>query len=201
MDETAFANFGNAIEKGEILVLLKDCLSQTHKAKLDTATNNPNFASMGSTTVAAIINQDQVCSANVGDCRAYLIHRNQMTQLSYDHSDVAKQVRAGIITPLETMHNPKRNRLTQSISSRFQTIKSYLTKTTMVENDTLILSTDGFWGVMEEFNLQVVAKQLYPHEAARKLVELTISNGAPDNVTVVIVEGMVHNPLVLLTMM
>ena len=111
---------------------------------------------------------------------------NEIQQLNFDHSVVADQVRAGLITPLQARWHPKRNRLTQSISPKRMEIKPYLTQTSFGDYDTLILCTDGLWGMVPEAILQAIALELPPQEAAEKLVNLANQNGGPDNISVII---------------
>ncbi len=109
-----------------------------------------------------------------------------MQQISYDHSVVADQVRAGLVTPLQARWHPKRNRLTQSISPKRKEIKPYLAQFPFGEDDTLLLCSDGLWGVVPEAILQAIALELPPKEAAEKLVGLANQNGGPDNISVII---------------
>lgn len=166
--------------------LLKECLVQAHQALIEHARGHASLASMGSTAVLAIIDGGQVTIANVGDSRAYLLHGREVTQLSYDHSVVADQVRAGALTLLQALRSPKRNRLTLSISPKRKEINPYIAQSAFGEEDTLLLCTDGLWGVVSEAIMQAVALELPPQAAAEKLAALTLASGAPDNVTVVI---------------
>ncbi len=170
----------------DLPALLGDCLQRAHKALADRAASRPEYSSMGSTAVLAILQGGQAFIANVGDSRAYLLHGREMIQLSYDHSVVADQIRAGKLTPLQALRSPKRNRLTQSISPKRKEINPYIARSAFGEDDTLVLCTDGLWGVVTESILQAVALELPPQEAAEKLVQQAVSYGGPDNVSVII---------------
>ena len=110
----------------------------------------------------------------------------EILQLSYDHSIVADQVRAGQITPLQALRSPKRNRLTQSITPRRKGIKPFTFQIPFEGEDTLLLCTDGLWGVVPEATLGAIALELPPQAAADKLVQQAVSYGGPDNVSVII---------------
>jgi serine/threonine protein phosphatase PrpC len=110
----------------------------------------------------------------------------EMLQLSYDHSVVADQIRAGLITPLQALHSTKRNQLTQSITPRRAEITPYIAQMPFSPEDTLLLCTDGLWGVIPEATIQAIAGELPPQAAVEKLIALTLASGAPDNVTAVI---------------
>ncbi|PIX47625.1 MAG: hypothetical protein COZ54_00810 [Anaerolineae bacterium CG_4_8_14_3_um_filter_59_70] len=109
-----------------------------------------------------------------------------MQQLNYDHSVVADQIRAGRLTPLQALRSPKRNRLTQSLTPRRKEITPFFCQAPFSDRDTLLLCSDGLWGVVSEAIIQAVAQELPPQQAAEKLVALTLASGAPDNVSVII---------------
>jgi protein phosphatase len=110
----------------------------------------------------------------------------EILQFSYDHSIVADQVRAGQITPLQALRSPKRNRLTQSITPRRKGIKPFTFQVPFEDDDTLLLCTDGLWGVVPEATLAAIALELPPQAAADKLVQQAVTYGGPDNVSVII---------------
>ncbi len=184
--EQAAACYRQAGFPADLPDLLRECLFAAHRALIERAAADPELASMGSTAALAVISGGRVYAANVGDSRIYLLRGREMTQLSYDHSVVADQVRAGALTPLQALRSPKRNRLTQSISPKRKEITPYVTEAAFGEGDVLLLCSDGLWGVVSEPVIQAVALELPPQEAAEKLVALTLASGAPDNVTVVI---------------
>ncbi len=141
---------------------------------------------MGSTVVVVIPTTEKIFCANVGDSRAYLANAHQIRQISQDQSVVAEQVRAGLLTALQALRHPKRNRLTQSITAKRKDIHPYLNQTEWTKEDILLLCTDGLWGVVSEAILRAVTWEMPPQRAAEKLVELSKASGAPDNVSVII---------------
>ena len=168
------------------LMLLRDCLEAALEALRTHARMNPELEAMGSTVVAAILEAGHAAIANIGDSRAYLIHEQEMTQVSFDHSLVGEQLRLKIITPLEARDHPRRNRLTQALSPRRTTLKHHICQVPFVKGDTLVLCSDGLWGVIPETLLQKVATDLTPGEAVKELVQLAIDSGGPDNITVIL---------------
>jgi serine/threonine protein phosphatase PrpC len=113
--------------------------------------------------------------------RAIEIH-----QLSYDHSVVADLVRAGQLTPLQALQSPQRNRLTQSITPRRPELTPFINTFPFGADDTLLLCTDGLWGVVPEATLAAIALEIPPKEAVDKLVHQALSYGGPDNISVII---------------
>ena len=177
------------------LVLLEDCLQYAVEALRLHADQNPELTSMGSTVVLAVLGDGHASVANIGDSRAYLIHEGTMTQVSLDHSVVAEQVRRKIISPKEADSHPLRNRLTQSVSPRRVEIIPHIVQVPFTRDDILVLCSDGLWGVIPEAMLQVVANELPPAEACRKLVQLAMDAGGPDNITVILARHAGSHPV------
>jgi protein phosphatase len=170
--------------------LLANCLVEAHHALREHAAEHNEFESMGSTAVIVALEADKMIVANVGDSRAYLLRGREMRQVNFDHSVVADQVRAGLLTSLEALHNPMRNRLTQAISARRPGIKPFVARINLEPDDTVLLCTDGLWGVVADAVVQAVAVELAPQPAAEKLIALANTSQAPDNVSVVIARRM-----------
>jgi serine/threonine protein phosphatase PrpC len=110
----------------------------------------------------------------------------EVQQISYDHSVVADLVRAGQLTPLQALQSPLRNRLTQSITPSRPGVKPFINQIPFGAGDTLLLCTDGVWGVVPEATLAAIALELPPQAAADKLVQQAVCYGGPDNISVII---------------
>src|SRR5712691_8104030 len=73
---------------------------------------------MGTTCVAAVLRGNMAYIANVGDSRSYLLRGNQVKQISHDHSWVAEQVRAGLLTEEQARTHAQRNVITRCLVLR-----------------------------------------------------------------------------------
>ena len=172
--------------KKDIPQVLQAALLKAHQQLQQYAARHKEVYKMGTTLVAAAIEPGKVHLINVGDSRAYLLNEKEIRQVSYDHSIVAEQVRRGLITPLEARSHPKRNMLTQSVSSERQKLEPYLASIPVKKGDTLLLCSDGLWGTVSEAQLQDVVLELAPQKAADKLVAMANQNQGPDNISVMI---------------
>lgn len=178
--------------------VLQRCLQQAHQAVRQASQVNAELASMGSTAVLATLEEKRLVVANVGDSRAYLLRGREMKQVSYDHSVVGDELRKGLISFLQALRHPKRNRLTQSISAKRTSIQPYLAEYALEPDDTILLCTDGLWGVVTDAVTRAVALEMPPQQAAEKLVALANTSQAPDNVSVIIARRTDANPARLL---
>ena len=167
--------------------LLLRCIDGAHQKIVEKAASDELLSGMGSTIVLAVPAGQSVWIGNVGDSRAYLIPaRGKITQISYDHSLVMEQVRAGLITKEEAGRHPRKNILTMSLSGQREKTDPYIAEVPWKAGDLVLICSDGLWGPVPEEQIQSIAASMDPQEAAEKLIELANRNGGPDNISVLI---------------
>lgn len=140
---------------------------------------------MGTTGVAALFHNGTLHIANVGDSRAYLIRNHEIRQITRDHSLVAEQVAAGLLTSEQARTVNYRNMITRALGYRPEVEVDIFTETVQAE-DIILLSTDGMHGLIEDKEIVEVVTRLPPDQAVNYLIDLSNKRGGPDNITVVI---------------
>ena len=146
-----------------------------------------HLSGMGTTLVAAVIKKNgQGYVLNVGDSRAYHLHRRTMKQISKDHSLVEELLEAGIITEEQATHHPQKNVITRALGSEEQ-VEADIFQVALVPGDMLLLCSDGLSNTVPADEIQAVLTDSTDAEAAcRDLMDLALSRGAPDNVTIIV---------------
>ncbi|HZS15813.1 MAG TPA: protein phosphatase 2C domain-containing protein [Candidatus Dormibacteraeota bacterium] len=138
--------------------------------------------SLGTTLVAAVVSGGRAGVANVGDSRAYLVRGGVATQVSVDHSWVAEQVRAGILTEDEALRHPRRSRVTRALLG--EAVEPDLFEVAMRPGDVLLLCSDGLW---DSLPAQRIAALLGGEGELETLVgglvDAALQAGSTDNVT------------------
>jgi len=173
---------------------LRTAIQLAHKEMLKRAQGDAELSKMGSTVVAAVLENDMLYIANVGDSRAFLLNQERIRQISWDHSFVGELVRQKLITPAEASTHPKRNVLTMSISAQREDLEVYTNQLKLEKNDIVLLCSDGLWGPVSEAQIQAVAWEMPPQQASNKLVELANRNMGPDNISVIIARHKNNHP-------
>jgi len=137
---------------------------------------------LGTTLVAAVIRGGRATVANVGDSRAYLVRGGQATQVSVDHSWVAEQVRAGLLSAEEAQHHPRRSRITRALLG--EPVEPDLFEVNLRPGDLLLLCSDGLW---EAVTPETIATHLGGEGALEdrvaELVDEALRAGSTDNVS------------------
>jgi protein phosphatase len=142
---------------------------------------------MGTTSVAALFRDDAVVIANVGDCRAYLIRGGKSRQITQDHSFVAEQVAAGMLTAEQARESSYRHIITRAIGHRAE-IEVDVFREPLVQNDMIVLCSDGLHGQVEPNEIALAVTKVPLDEACKRLVKLANDRGGPDNITIIVVE-------------
>jgi protein phosphatase len=168
-------------------------------ADLTTAVEeHPELTGMGTTVSAMIRVKSQMVIAHIGDSRIYRLREGVLEQITADHTFVQRLVDSGRITPEEAAVHPRRSVLMRVLGDvdADPEIDTHIVDT--LPGDRWLLCSDGLSGYVSERDIAETLLTVDDVElAAHKLITQSLSEGAPDNVTVVIVrvaEGLDSSP-------
>jgi serine/threonine protein phosphatase PrpC len=144
----------------------------------------------GTTMTAALIVGDQITIGHVGDSRAYSAGPDgELKPITKDHSLVNRLLELKQITEKEASVHPQRNVLYRAIGQS-EPYRPDIETITFPEVGSLMICSDGLWGVVGQNNLQkVLRKSGGLMETCQKMVDLANQAGGPDNITVIIVQN------------
>lgn len=146
---------------------------------------NTSLKGMAATATVALIDQDKVFIAEVGDSRAYLIRGNKIKQVTTDQSFVSMLIQKGILKPEQAVQHPRKNVILQSIGSS-EVIKVAVSMFQLRRGDILMLCTDGLWDYLAPEEIKSIVASTPPQIGCQQLVYLAKERGGRDNITVVI---------------
>ena len=144
---------------------------------------------MGTTIVIAIIRNDVIYYAHVGDSRIYLYSDKKMHQLTKDHSYVQKLIDEGTITEDQARNHPDKNVITRVIGIQPDVeIEVCESPCYPANGDMLLMCTDGLTNSLtdEEIALALEENLSVQHKAI-KLCQLANDQGGLDNTTLQLV--------------
>lgn len=151
------------------------------------AEDGPEYAGMGTTIAAVLIDGPTAAVANVGDSRTYLLRGAQFQQLSVDDTWLNAVLQTNRVPAAQLQNHPMRNVLTQAAGSQGE-VEVHTCEVALEAGDILLLSTDGLHGIVPDPAIQELLKQAGgPEAAAGALVEAAKYAGAPDNVACIVV--------------
>lgn len=145
---------------------------------------------MATTMTAALTKGDLLVLGHIGDSRAYRLRSDSVEQLTDDHSLVAELVRRGVLTEEQASNHPRKNVVLRAIGVEAEEFISDVRTLRLEEGDRIFLCSDGLTNVLPVEEIRtLINNHAEPAGAARALVEAVNARGAPDNVTVVILQG------------
>lgn len=152
------------------------------------AKENPRLEGMGTTMVAAIDAGEELLIASVGDSRAYRFEAGKIEQITEDQSWV-QEVGRKLQLPEETLRvHPHRHMLTMAVGVS-DPLKVHSYSLTMDSDTLVLLSSDGLHGVLTDQEISnVLGNGGSLERRCKQLIETAKSLGAPDNVTVVLLQ-------------
>ena len=175
---------------------LRDAISDAAVDLVDTVTRRPELAGMGTTVSALIMVDDYAVIAHIGDSRIYLYRDGALTQITTDHTFVQRLVDSGRITPEEARYHPRRSVLMRVLGDMDTDpeVDTFIMPTQ--PGDRWLLCSDGLSGVVDDpHTAKAMALGLAPGRTADTLLKQALDGGAPDNVTIVIVDVGGQHPL------
>ncbi|MCP3426889.1 protein phosphatase 2C domain-containing protein [Rothia sp. AR01] len=150
---------------------------------------NPLLAGMGTTCTALLVDGDELELAHIGDSRAYRLRGEDFEQMSTDHTFVQRLVEEGRIRPEDAESHPHKNVIMRVLGDTDASPELELRRVDARVGDRWLLCSDGLPGVVDNRTIEAVLKSTTDlQEICETLVDLTLDRGAPDNVTVAVVE-------------
>jgi serine/threonine protein phosphatase PrpC len=140
---------------------------------------------MGTTMTAALIRDDEISLAHVGDSRAYLFRDGDLRRLTSDHSLVEELRRQGRLTEEQASEHPQRSIITRALGPEPEVDVDTMTYPAR-PGDVFLLCSDGLTTMLSE---EEIAEELRStpdlRRAVRKLIRAANDAGGRDNITLV----------------
>ena len=150
--------------------------------------NDPALRGMGTTVTAAIVQPEGIQVVNAGDSRAYRLSGERLECLTEDHTWVRDFAAATGVDPDQLKNHRYRHVLTKAVGAE-ETVGADAIEAGFSAGDVLLLCSDGLHGVVPR---EVIAECLQAgssvEEKAGALIDAALDRGAPDNVTVLVVQ-------------
>ena len=172
----------------DIPAALNSAILDANTAVHEKGSQNLDFNRMGTTAVALALGPKGAVVGHVGDSRLYRIRREQIDQLTFDHSLEWELIRHNRLRPNEQLLPEIKHVITRSIGPEPEVEPEVEGPFPVWVGDTFLLCSDGLTGLLKDAEIGAIAKHLPPPDACRLLVNLANQRGGPDNVTVIIAQ-------------
>src|SRR5512140_620579 len=163
--------------------IMENAVKEAHRAVQKDAPGS------GTTLTAALVLGQQVTIGHVGASRAYAIFpAGRIEQLTHDHSLVKRLEELGHLNKEEAANFPHRNVLIRALGQG-ENLDVDVFTIPFPRNGTLMLCSDGLWGVVGEHDItRALADAPTLERACQNMVSAANMAGGPDNISVVLVQ-------------
>lgn len=184
ISERISSSFRTGMSSNSIKNMLTSAIIAANISVYDMSREDTELTGMGTTVVVAIIVDESVYIAHVGDSRAYILSDGKLNQLTKDHSVVQEMVDTGRLTPDEAREDPRKNLITRALGVS-DDIRIDFCQESISGDEVLILCTDGLTNYVEPDEIYELTEDGSFYEYAERLVNRANHNGGGDNITVV----------------
>jgi len=165
-----------------------DAVRQGNRAVFEQSQEDEDLTGMSTTMTAVAVHEGIAHIAHVGDSRCYLLRDGEISQLSRDHTLVARMVAEGKLSPEQAEAHPQRSILTRALGAD-PDVDVEETNVALAAADRLLLCSDGLSGVLAPSEIRTIATQGTDLDRiCARLIEEANERGGPDNITVVLVD-------------
>jgi len=148
----------------------------------------PEPRTIGSTVVGVALGKGQYRCFWAGDSRAYRVRDGAIVQLTRDHSLVQDLVSAGMIEAAEAESHPNANVITRAVGAA-EDLRVDTVDGVVFSGDIFLLASDGLTRVVSQVEMLAALYSKPIAEAADYFIETVLARGAPDNVSLAIVQA------------
>ena len=159
------------------------------------AQQETSIANMGTTLTMAISLANRLVIGHIGDSRAYIMRGNTLHQLTSDHTLAQALVDAGIASPGDPTTRTLHHVLTAAIGAYPERADPQILSFNLFQNDQVLLCTDGLTELVSAETIGSVLSEADSSKAAcDSLIDLALSAGGVDNVTVLLARYQFPDP-------
>lgn len=138
---------------------------------------------MGTTFVAAILTNDYLLFANVGDSSGYVLKKGKLYRVTKPHTLVNLLVESGELTQEEAEHHPRKNILMRALGANNPAEVDIFDVDTDV--DGVMLCSDGLTTMLNNTQIEkVLVGEGTLEEKVTKLVRKSNIRGGTDNISI-----------------
>lgn len=171
--------------------LLHDGIQDVNRRLYRESAKEGGRSGMGTTLVAAVIEENTLYVANVGDSRLYLI-RESAVQITKDHSYVEELISLGKMERYSQDYLDKKNIITRAAGTS-EILDIDFFEVDLQPGDFILLCSDGLTNMVDDEEIGRIIKSEYElDQKAEALLSEANSRGGMDNVSVIIIDPQIE---------
>ncbi|MCM1439392.1 MAG: hypothetical protein NC131_09380 [Roseburia sp.] len=187
IDSILAPNISNVSSEKDIKNLLLQAVGKADTQISDYIAANPDSFGMGTTTLLAIMRNDDLFISWCGDSHCYSYREGKVSSITKDHSYVQQLIDSGYLTIEESFNHPNSNLITRFVGGGEETCIPDFCRYHVSDSDLIIFCSDGLSGYCKAEDIsKAIRNNQNIQELPRKLTDLAISHGSDDDITIII---------------
>jgi Serine/threonine protein phosphatase len=179
--------FNRRQDENTVLQRITQRFRQVDQALREQAEHDNTAGGMGTTLTVAVSLGSTLMIGHVGDSRAYLMRNKSLHQITKDHTLAQALVDAGIANPDDDTTKALHHVLTAALGATDEQTDPQVLRFQLMNDDQVLLCTDG---LTETISTEIISSVLSGASSSKAacdaLINLALSSGGIDNVTVVL---------------
>lgn len=189
--ETIQQNYSSVLDKHTPDQALLHVLDLANRMIFTQAQDNPKYHGMGTTLVMLALHASEAYFAYTGDSRLYLIRKNEIQQLTRDHTLVAEMLQQGLIDAEQAKNHPEKHIITHAVGTAKNVFVELSDMPLSIKiGDCFLLCSDGLYDLVDDIEMQDISMKHPAQQACQELVRLANERGGHDNISVIIIRIM-----------
>ena len=174
--------------------LLESAVRSLHDYVTRVGDRDPRLMGMGATVVCGLFHRTRVYFAHVGDSRLYQFRKGELKQLTFDHTYVGAEFRAGKLSEREARSHPRKNILRQAIGAGCQFVSPQVSSSTIERGDWFLICSDGVTDGMWNKNIaqcfaDADADGSDAETVAKRILEWSLAEAGSDDTTLFVIHS------------
>lgn len=172
----------------QVIPLLEEGIKEVNRRLYSRSVNSSELSGMGSTLVAATVEDATLYVANVGDSRLYLLREHLISQVTRDHSYVEELVSLGQMVRGSKDYMDNKNIITRALGANQDVVVDFF-EVELKQGDYFLLCSDGLSNMVSEKEIcQLVYEDSSLEEKVQNLITAANDHGGRDNIAAILVE-------------
>lgn len=171
--------------QGDPQTELQSAIERANMAVYDRSRKSRRLMGMGTTAVAALLTENGLFIAHVGDSRAYFCRDGEAESVTRDHTMVNLFVDAELLSPDDAASHPEAHVLARSLGVERNVEVDVQEALPFEPGDTVLLCSDGVHGFVNEPEL-AAQNWRRPQEGIEVLFKLLRERNSDDNATMLV---------------
>ncbi len=172
----------------EIPEVLEKAVQSANRIIWETGQSVADLNEMGTTLTAAVIYDNQLWIAHVGDSSLFIVRNNHIIKPTSDHTLAEHMRKDGLISEVDDRYKSFHHVLIRALGVD-EKVEIDVHQIKVSQGDWILLCTDGLSNMVEQQEIiTLLDKENEPQTACQQLLSLALARGGYDNITMILIQ-------------